>query len=133
MRMGAFLSTPLSSSATGVRFTRTPLQRGKCGSARSRAPHGLGVEVEQSAGRVVGLLQHLVARAAVERPELLGRIERRRVQRLAAPSSATFSSMRRLWNPSRSPGGNGAVDQKPTLTYSRSGSKAYRYHTCDGS
>src|SRR3954469_6178547 len=85
MRIGAWPSTPLSSSATGVRFTRTPLQRGKCGSARSRAPDGLGVEVEEAARRVVGLLQHLVPRAAVERPELLGRIERRRVQRLAAP------------------------------------------------
>src|SRR4051794_16555600 len=85
MRIGAWRSTPLNSSATGVRITWTPLGLGKGRSARSRAPDGLGVEVEESARRVVGLLQHLVPRAAVERPELLGRVERGRVQRLAAP------------------------------------------------
>src|SRR5438270_12173759 len=45
---------------------------------------GLGVEVEEPTVRVVGLLQKLVRRAAVRRPELILRVERGGVQRLVA-------------------------------------------------
>src|SRR3954447_6995581 len=48
------------------------------------AVHGLCLQIEQPAVRVVGLLQDLVVRAAVVVPELVLRVERRRVQRLAA-------------------------------------------------
>src|SRR3954470_4925846 len=47
------------------------------------AVHGLGIQIEQPAVRVVGLLQDLVVRATVVVPELVLRVERRRVQRLA--------------------------------------------------
>src|SRR6476619_1363775 len=45
---------------------------------------GLGVEVEQSTVRVVGLLQNFVRRAAVRRPELILGVEGGGIQRLAA-------------------------------------------------
>src|SRR4051794_28132934 len=46
--------------------------------------HGLLVETEQAAVGVVRLLQQVVGGAAVGRPELVLRVERRRVERLAA-------------------------------------------------
>src|SRR3954452_3141467 len=48
------------------------------------AVHGLGVQIEQPAVRVVGLLPDLVVRSASVVPELVLRVERRRVERLAA-------------------------------------------------
>src|SRR4051794_23881898 len=48
------------------------------------ALHRLGEEVEQPGVGVVGLLQQLIRRTTVVGPELVLRVERRRVQGLAA-------------------------------------------------
>src|SRR3954447_21188632 len=72
MASGAPAKTRDTRSASGVRGMAVLLP----------AVHGLGVEIEQTTVRVVGLLQHFVVRAAVVVPELVLRVERRRVQRL---------------------------------------------------
>src|SRR3954449_1578999 len=82
---GTLRRTLCSRFATGVRFTGAPLQRARSSATDASGPSdGLRIQVEQPARRVVGLLQNLVLAAAVERPELLRRVEGRRVQRLPA-------------------------------------------------